>query len=228
MKMERLKLSLLVIMILTGFSACHKAGPTDGATVDVFVKTIVANGQNYFATAYDASGTDAIKSVGLHTPDGVTDSLYAYDSGYLYFYKEPSLALGDFSTTPPATGTYTFDVKFNDWLEKSFTNILGTSYLLPAVIVSIGNATDANAVKLTWNPVTGADAYQLLVYKAGVMVFSSQYLDPAAGTVVNLPITYLSQYQPATFTFELDAVSFESTTSSLIQAISAASINIDL
>jgi hypothetical protein len=227
MKMERLKLYLLVIMILTGLSSCHKPSRSDGAIVDVFVKSISANGQTYFATTYDATGTDAMKSVGVHTPDGVTDSLYAYDAGYLYFYKDPSLALGDFSTTPPTAGTYTFDVKFNDAVEKSFTNELSTSYLLPATIQSVVKAASSNSVTTTWDAVAGAQAYQLLVYNAGNLVFSSQYLDPSS-TSVDLPITYISAYQPGTFTFEIDAVSFESDTSSLIQAISASTYNVSL
>lgn len=227
LKMKKLKLLVLVILILGGLSSCHKYSPTDGASVDVFVRSILANGQLYFAPTYDATGTDAMKSIGVHSPDGITDSLFSFDSSYLYFHKEPSVGLGDYSTTRPAAGTYTFDIKFNDKVEKSFTNELSSIYLLPATIVSIAKATDINAVKLTWEAVTGAEAYQLLVYKAGVLIFSSQYLDPA-GTTVNLPISYISAYQPGTFTFELDAISFESATSSQIQAVSSTTSNIDL
>jgi hypothetical protein len=180
----------------------------------------------YGATHF-VTGTDAMQSVAVVSPDGVTDSLISYDSSYLYYHLEPAIAMGTYTTTPPATGTYTYNIKFADGKVKSFTNVLASSYLTPAAITSLVLSTDGNSVMLQWHPVAGAQAYNVIVTKGGLQLYSSSYLDPSLYEF-DLPITNISTYQPGTFTFELDAVSFESTTSPLIQSIASSTANIDL
>lgn len=225
--MERMKLSVMVILILAGLSSCRKTSATDGADVDVFVKSMVKDGLSLYGASHFVVGTDAMKSVAVHSPDGVTDSLVSYDSSNLYYHLEPNLGLGTYSTTPPVPGTYTYHIKFNDGTEKSFTNVLGSNYLTAPTIVSIAESTDSNSIALKWNAVTGAQAYEVIVTKGGVQIYSSPYLDPSLYEY-DLAINYLSAYTPGTFTFELDAVTFESTTSQYIQAISTTTTTIDL
>lgn len=227
MKMETLKLSLLAILILSGFSSCRKTSAVDTAEVDVFVKSTLINGLTAYGTAHFVTGTDPMISVAVHSPDGVTDSLFSYDSSNLYYHLEPSFLNGTYSATPPAPGTYTYNIKFNDGKEKSFTNVLAPNYLMPPTIVSLVKSTDANSIMLQWNPVAGAQAYEVIVTKGGMQIYASAYLNPSLYEF-DLPVTNIAAYTPGTFTFELDAVTFESTTSNYLQAISSSTTTIDL
>lgn len=228
MNMERIKLSVLAILILSGLSSCRKQAASDDAIVDVFVKSVSLSGHPYFGLTHLVSGTDAMKSVTVLTPDAVTDSLTAYDASNLYYDLFPTFDVGGYTPNLPTSGVYTYKIKFNDGIEKTFTNTLSSSYLLPAANLSLAKTLDGNSVSVTWSPVTGAQAYQLIVTKGGITVFSSAFINPSLNTNTNLPISNLSAYAPGTFTFELDAVSFESSDFKLVQAVSASTADIDL
>ena len=226
--MERIKLAFLVILVLSGLSSCRKESAADQASVDVFVKTIIKDGIQYYGASHFVVGTDAMKSVAVSSPDGVTDSLFSYDSSNLYYHLDPSINFGTYYTTPPTSGTYTYSIKFNDGLVKSFTNVLATTHLVPPTIESLVKSTDGTTVNLKWDAVPGAEAYAVKVTKGGIQAYSvPSYIDPSI-LEYDLPITSLSTYAPGTFTFEIDAILFESTTSASYQSIGASTANIDL
>lgn len=228
MKMERINLSVLAIFILSGLSSCRKQSATDGATVDVFVKSVLVSGHPYFAVTHLVSGTDAMKTVTVRTPDGVTESLISIDPSNIYYDLLPTFDVGGYTPNLPTPGTYTYNIKFNDGIEKTFTNTLGSGYLLPSANLSLVESADAGFVGVTWNQVTGAQAYQLLVSIGGITVFSSAYVSQSLNLSTVLPVSTLSAYLPGTFTFELDAISFESSDFKLVQAVSESTATIDL
>ena len=230
MKTERIKLSVLVILILSGLSSCRKQSAADNAMVDVYVKSILIGGHPlpYFALEHLVSGTDAMNSVAVHTPDGVTDSLSSVDSSNTYYELIPTYDVGGYTPTLPTPGTYTYDIKFSDGIQKTFTNSLGPGYLVPATNFSLVESADASSVSVTWDQVSGAQAYQLLVTIGGITVFSSSFIPQSSNTSTVLATSNLSSYIPGTFTFELDAVMFESSEHKLVQAVSATTATIDL
>jgi hypothetical protein len=227
-KMERIKLSVLALLILSALSSCRKQAASDSATVNVFVKSILVDGHSYFAASHMVSGTDAMRSVAVHTPDGVTDSLTSTDSSHLFYSLLPTFDVGGYTPDLPASGTYTYDIKFNDGIEKTFTDTLTSSYLLPASNLSAVESADGSSVNVTYNPVASVQKYQLLVTIGGIAVFSSTYISPSLNTNIILPTSYLSQYMPGTFTFEIDAILFRSSGYNLVQAVSAATTTVSL
>jgi len=230
MKMKRIKLSVLVILILSGLLSCRKQSASDSAIVDVYVKSLYIGGHPlpYYALEHLVSGTDAMKSVTVLTPDGVTNTLVPYDSSNLYFDLIPTNDVGGYTPNLPTSGTYTYTVIFNDGIQKTFTNTLGPGNLLPAANLSLVESSDGSSVSVSWNQVTGAQAYQLLVSIGGITVFSSSFIPQSLNLSTIFPTSNLSAYIPGTFTFELDAISFESSDYKLVQAVSASTATIAL
>jgi len=226
--MERIKLSVLVILILSGLSSCRKQSATDSATVDAFVKSVSLSGHPYYAVTHLVSGTDPMNSVAVQTPDGVTDSLTSYDSSNLFYELLPTFDVGGYTPNLPTPGTYTYHVKFSDGVEKTFTNTLGPGSLLPSTNFTLVESADDSSVGVAWDLVSGAQAYQLLVSIGGTTVFSSSYIPQSLNLSTVLPTSALSAYIPGTFTFELDAITFESSDHTLVQAVSATTATIDL
>jgi hypothetical protein len=99
-------------------------------------------------------------------------------------------------------------------------NTLGADFILPAVIDSLGLAADGQSVVLKWNPVQNAQFYQVRVTKDNNEVIPATLYSLDGGLEVQFPISSFSGYKPGTFTIELDALLFESTAYTLLQAMS--------
>jgi hypothetical protein len=228
MEKKIIKVPVLAMMILLVMFSCKKASRNDNALADVYVKSILVDGEPYFGLAHYVVGYEPMTSVTVDPPSGTSEPLIAFDNSKTIYYIEPTLALGTFSTTPPTPGTYDYLVTFDDAVEKTVTDDLGSTYLLPASITSIVKATDNQSVKLTWQAVTGVEYYQLSISKEGTVVYTSQLFTPPTNNTIDIPISYIPSYTPGTYTYQLDAVDYASVETGKLQAVSSASVSIDL
>ena len=233
MKMDKIPgLILINMLLLFGLSNCQQTTVTDVATADVFIKTIINQGDTLFGTAHSVFSYNRMSFVAVKPPNGDSIPLPGIVDGGISIFKDPSLALGDYKKVLPLAGTYTYDVTFKDKSQQTLTNALGADFILPAVIVSLVKSSDGLSVILNWNTVPGAQLYQIRVTKGTTEVIPAQLYSPAASSSaileVQFPITSFSRYLPGTFTVELDALLYESADLLLIQAMSVTNWSIAL
>jgi hypothetical protein len=228
MKMNKMPWCVLGLMLLFGLSACQQTTVVDVATTDAFIKTIINQGDTLFGLAHSAFSYNRMSSVSVKTPAGDSIPLTGIADGGLSIYKDPSVALGEYSKVLPIAGLYTYDVTFKDKTQRVLSNTLGADFLAPAVIDSLVKSGDGQSVILKWSAVPGAQLYQIRVTKGNTEVIPATLYSPAEELAVQFPITSFSRYSPGTFTIELDALLYESADLLLLQAmgISYGSINL--
>jgi hypothetical protein len=228
MKKKATRVSVLVTMILLILLSCKKDKTNDNAVADVYVKSILSDGEPVFGLAHYVLGYAAMTSVTVSTPVGMTDPLNAYNTGKTIFYIEPSLALGTYTGTPPSPGTYSYGITFNDGIEKVITDDLGATYILPASITSIVKSSNNQSVIMSWEPLAGAEYFQVSIYKEGTWQWTSSAFPPPTGNTTSIPLSVIPSYSPGSYTYQLDAVNYASAETGNFQAISSASVTIDL
>ncbi len=228
MKKHSINLSVFLIIILLGLLSCKKDKPIDLADADVYVNSVLSDGEPVFGLSHRVVGYAAMTAVTVESPGGTTDQLSAYDAGKTIFYSDPVLQLGTYSSTPPEPGTYSYSVTFQDGTEKVFTNELSALYLLPPTIISINKSTSGQSVIISWEPVTGAQYFQVSIYKDGSFVSYGPGFAPPNGNSFEVSLSYIPSYTPGTYTFQLGAMLYESDGSGKVQAVSSASQSIDL
>ncbi len=215
-KIIRLIFGLSIVITLY---ACEKSTVTNVATADVFIKTIISQGDTLFGLAHSAYSYNRMISVSVKSPEGDSVNLPVIADKGISIYKNPSLESGDFSKNFPATGVYAYNITFKDNSKQVLNNTLGADFLLPAVIDSLNLATDGQSVKLSWNPVQNAQFYQIRITKGDDEVIPARLYSPEGGLKVQFPISYFTGYMPGNFTLELDGLLFESTSYTKLQAI---------
>jgi len=207
------------LLVLIAFTSCEQATVTNVATADVFIKTIIDQGDTLFGVAHSVVSYNRMSAASVKSPKGDSIPLPGITDGGISIFKEPSLTSGDYSKVPPLAGTYSYDVTFKDKSVQVLSNTLGADFLLPAVIDSLILSSDGQSIVLKWSPVNAAQYYQIRVTNGNTEVLPAR-LYPSSGTLeVQFPIGSFSRYMPGTFTFELDALLFESTDLSLLQAM---------
>lgn len=211
---------VLGILVLFGLLACEKATVTNVATADVFVKTIINKGDTLFGVAHSVFSYNKMSSVSVKSPSGDSIPLPGNVDGGISIFKDPSLTSEDYNKVLPLTGIYTYNVTFKDKTQQVYTNALGANFLLPAVIDSLVKSQDGLSVLLKWRKVEGAQFYQVRVTKGNSEIIPAELISQEAELKFELPISSFSRYSPGTFTIELDALLYESTNYSQLQALS--------
>ncbi len=224
----KMKIPALISLMLLSLLACKKESRLDDAVADVYVKSILIDGQPAYGLAHYLLGYSAMSSVTLTNPDATTEQLSSYDNSNTLFYSEPSLTGGSYSLTVPSAGTYTYKVRFNDGTEKTYTDQVSGTFLLPPTITSIAKTEDNARVKLTWAPLTGAEYYRLFISKNGVTIYSSELFQPINENSIDPPISLIPSFASGTYTFELAAFKYQSLSEGKIQSSSSASADINL
>lgn len=226
--MKKILELFLCLLVTIAISACEKTEVTNVATADVFVKTIINQGDTLFGVAHSVYSYNRMTSVSVKSPEGDSIQLPGIMDKGISIFRDPSLDAGDFSRSFPITGMYTYDVTFKDKSKQVLTNTLGADFLLPCVFDSLNLTTNGQAIILKWNPVQNAQFYQIRITKGNVEVIPAKLHSPDEGLRVQFPISSFSGYSPGNFTIELDGLLFESSSLTLLQAMSVtyASINI--
>lgn len=224
----RIDLFILLIFIFLGFMSCEKTTVTNQATADVFIKSILYQGDTLHGAAHSVFSYNGIKEVSVKTPQGDTLLLPSESDQGISVYLDPSIDGGNYSVLPPSPGTYTYRVIFKDGTKTTLTNILGGNYLVPAKIDSIARSADGQFVILKWEPVKDAQGYQIRITKGNTEVVAAKSYFQLDKLRIEYPISSFSPYLPGTFTVELDALLFESSAHQSLQAMSVATGSADL
>lgn len=227
-KIDKIPLPALIILFLLGLSSCQQTTVTNTATADVFIKTIINQGDTLFGTAHSLVSFNRIASAAVKTPKGDSIPITGTTDGGISVYKDPSLERGDYKKVLPLAGIYTYDVTFKDKTTQVVTNTLGTDYVLPPVINSLVKSADGQSVVLDWSSVQGAQLYQIRITSGNNEVIPATLYSPTGVLEVQFPITSFSRYMPGTFTVELDALLFESADFRLLQAMGTSNGTITL
>lgn len=224
----KMKTPALISLMLLSLLACKKESRLDDAVADVYVKTILIDGQPAYGLAHYLMGYSAISSVTLTNPDATTEPLTSYDNSNTLFYSEPSVSNGSYSPTMPSQGIYTYKVRFDDGVEKIYSDQVSGTFIVPPTITSIAKTEDDKRVKLTWAPLSGAEYYRLFISKNGSVVFSSDLFTPTNENSIDPLISIIPSFTSGTYTFELVAFKYQSLSEGKIQSASSASADIDL
>jgi len=230
--MNILKSLTLVTLILVGLSGCQKQKNENIATADVSIKAIKnAQGVTVYTAVHSVISYNRMASVSVTSPSGGTLQLTNFENGGISFYNEPAVA--DYAIAPPASGTYTYLVKFNDGEEITYTNSLSAASLQPANITSLVKTVSGDSLYITWDAIASTHGYQLKVSKGTTPVYSRPaFVDNSSPLKASLKIGFslssLTSGIAGTYTFELTGLLFESTTYDYLQAISIATKDIAL
>ncbi len=226
--MKNLYLVLLIISVLSIFASCKKINPQNNAVADVFARSLVYNGNIVYSTVHSVVSSNPMRAVTVDTPDGVIFSLSEHDGTGTSFLKDTSMAGSNPNPEAPVAGLYTYHVTFTDGIQKDFTNTLTDNFLPPPVIDSLYKTQDGLSLRLKWEPVAGADAYQIRISSGQNEIFPwLQFADPS-GYYTERPIAYFTYYLPGTITFELRAMKYESSEEMYVQSFGYSSASIDL
>jgi hypothetical protein len=225
----KMKVPALMVLVLISLLACKKQSRDDNAVADVYVKCILVDGQPEYALAHYLLGYSSISAVTVTSPDATTTQLSSYDNSFTLFYSEPSLASGSYSLTMPTEGTYSYKVRFDDGIEKTYTDQVSGTFLLPPTITSLAKTDDNARVKLNWAPLPDAEYYRFFISKDGSTIYASNLFTPiSSDNTIEVPLTVIPSYASGTYTFELVAFKYQSLSEGKIQSASSASADINL
>lgn len=231
--MKKVHLLTLIALIMLGLSGCEKAKVTNEASADVFVKSIKnAQGATVYTAIHSVFSYSPMKSVSVTSPGGAPLQLTNFENGGNSFFNEP--AVTDYSTTAPASGAYTYLVKFNDGEEITYTNSLATAALLPANITSLAKTAAGDSVYIKWDAIASTHGYRLKIMKGTTDINpkSSIFADTSSPLKASLRLGFrvsdLTASGSGTYTFEITGLLFETTAYTYIQAISTSSADIVL
>jgi hypothetical protein len=199
---------LFIAFISVMFTSCKKDEPTPEVTTGVIVRSIMRNGVPVYATIHQVIGSFPMDTVVVTGPSGSVFGL-SKNSGNLYdFILDP--ALEQYSTTPPMPGPFSYKVKFQNGVEKSFANSITDPFLAPSQNIAATKATVNNqqAVVLTWDVVLHAEAYSFTVTAGSTMIYNSDQLftlPSGENGKINFPLSGFSGYSGQTIEFKVIA-----------------------
>ena len=224
--MKRLPLLILGFCILLGLIGCKKNTTADVAAADVFIQStrnVNDTTQILYAVVNSIFSYNPMTSVSVVDPNSTTTQLTNYANLGNSFYNEPV-----YSANLPSIGVYNYSVKFADGQTKAYTNTLLATTLPTPIITALGKTARNDSVNITWKAVPNAQAYQMKVTKGtGSSLTQVFYLAPFIdGSTplrpvlpMGVPLSTDSAYGGGTYTFEVDALLYESTDYTYIQAI---------
>src|SRR5690242_5058889 len=128
MKESKIKVSALIVMMLLSLMACKKDGRVDDGVADVYIKSVLLDGEPVYGLVHYVRGYSAVSTVTVNMPDQTMDQLNPYDESYTVFYSEPSPLNGSYSAVVPTKGTYNYGLKFTDGVEKVIKDELEETY----------------------------------------------------------------------------------------------------
>lgn len=232
LQMKKLHLLALVALIMLGLSGCEKATVENIAAADVFVKAIKnAQGETVYVPIHSVFSYNKMTSVSVTSPSGTSTSLINYENGGNSFYNEPADA--DYLTTQPAVGTYTYTVKFDNGEEKTYTNSLSDSKILPANITSLTKTANGDSVYIYWDAIANVDFYQIKIQKGTTQILYADGLyDSSSPKKQNLRMGFLLSNlisnSSGIYTFEIAGKLYETIAHDYLQALSSSTKDITL
>jgi hypothetical protein len=177
-------INILILTLLVGFLASCSDKSEDSSVVGDAIIIAKKSGTNtVYAIAYYAYAYSSLKSVTVQSSLDPSNKVELSANG-LYttnFLREP--ADEDFSTTKPASDTYTFDVVFESGKTYETQDIISSDVLAPINIEKCLYNVEKSYLELSWTPLTGADSYVFIILDdSGNTVFRSNEFASSATT----------------------------------------------
>ena len=232
--MKKLHIIIFIGFILYGLAGCEKATIVDQATADAFIQSIKNPNDTskiVFALVHSVFSYNLMTSVSVQapvsaaSPDSITTNLINYDNMGNSFYNNPV-----YSASLPTPGAYTYKVTFKDGQVISYSNTLTYNILTPPYITSLAKNATSDSIDISWNAVVNAQAYQVKVTKgtltgasATQVYYAAPFIDLSnplrTNLTIGVPLSAILSYGTGSYTFEVDALLYESTVGSNLQAI---------
>jgi len=226
-----IKVPALILLMLLGLMACKKDKRVDDAVADVYVKSMSVDGQIEYALAHYVLGQSSIATVTVSMPDATIGHLSTYDNSNTLFYLEPTTN-SSYSATLPPSGTYTYTVRFDDGVEKTVTDVLGSGCIAPPNITTLSKSDDGTKLMMRWDPLTGAEYYRYFISKDGTAIYNSNLFSLAntSDNYIEIPTYLISSYLNGTqtYTIELAAFKYQSLDDGKIESASTTTTQIVL
>lgn len=226
--MRNLLSTLVIISFLLVISSCRKSTKSNDAIADVFGRSWVYGADVGYSTVHSVISSNPMTSVSVNVPGGVTFNLAESNVAGTAFFKDTSMVGALPNHEPPTPGIYTYNVKFANGEQKVYTNNLTNDFLLPPVIDSLYITKDGLSLRLKWEPVAGAQTYELRISSGQNEIFPWMEFGDPSNMYTERLIAYFIYYLPGTITFELRALKYESAEKNYVQAMSYTSKSIDL
>jgi len=235
--MKKIYIIIFTSFILFGLAGCEKATIIDQASADAFIQSIknpADTSKIVFAVVHSVFSYNLMSSVSVMapisatSPDSITTNLINYAKMGNSFYNNPV-----YSASLPTPGTYSYTVTFKDGQVISFSNTLTYNILIPPNITFLAKNVTPDSIDISWDAVANAQAYQVKVTK-GTMTGASAtqvfYVAPfidlsiplRTNLTIGVPLSTVLSYGTGPYTFEVDALLYESTVGSYLQAIGTA------
>ncbi len=179
---------LLILALLIAFTACNKEEDEFSVNCDViFIKKKV-NEEIVFGAAYFVYSNKSLVSAAVTDPNGGGPiNLETFEDYSYTFLYEP--VEEDFSTNFVIPGSYSFDISNTEGETIEATDEQEYSNVGFAEIDSLNFDVNNAGLYIGWNEVSGADAYNVRIYKTtGDMVFSGNL------TNANTPEYFVSDF----------------------------------
>ena len=241
--MKKLHLITFISFILVSLSGCEKATIVDQATADAFIQSVKNpndTAQVVFALVHSVFSYNLMTGVNVSAPittgstDTITTNLINYANMGNSFYNNPV-----YLTSLPTPGAYSYKVTFKDGQVISFTNTLTYNILIPPNITFLIKSAASDSIYISWKAVTNAQAYQIKVTKgtkigpsATQVFYDAPFIDTSnplrSNLTVGVPQSALISYGTGTYTFEVDALLYESAVGGSLQAIGTSTQTITL
>jgi hypothetical protein len=163
------------LIILSLLTACTDEEIVFSADADVIFMKKVVDDETVYGIDYYAYGNTSMSSAKVSTPFGVTLLMDSYSSGYTYASITDE---DDYDTSVPTTGTYTFTLTGSNEETLEVTDTQDFYNLGFAEIDSMSFYDSYDGFYVSWNPVSGAEAYVVLLYDSSDnLVFTGDELD---------------------------------------------------
>ncbi len=166
---------LWAVLIFSFLSACTDEVVEFSADADViFIKKVVDE-DTVFATDFYVYGNMSVTSATVTSPEGSTYQIDSYSSGYSYADITDD---DDYTSSIPTTGTYTFNLTASNDATLELTDSQNFYNLDFAEVDSTSFYEYYDGFYVSWEPVSGADSYVVLLYDSSDnLIFTGDEID---------------------------------------------------
>lgn len=167
--------SVLSLFIISILAACSQEDVALSVDVDVIFSKKTIDDETVFGTDYYAYGNTPMNSATVSMPNGVTMLMDSYSSGFTYANITDE---DDYSTSFPSIGTYTFGLTGSSDETIEISEIQDFDNLDFTEIDSMSYYDSYDGFYVSWNTVSRADSYVVLLYDlSGNLVFTGDAVD---------------------------------------------------
>jgi len=216
-----------VVLLLAAFTSCNKTEVIQEVYVDSYIHSFPNNaGVPVYTMMHSAYSFTMINSIGVTGTTSPAVQLVPFSVDGLSFYNKPDSAA--YKPTVPAAETFTYNVIYENGVNATKTNAVGTNSVAP--VQQLTTEKTATDIKLSWKAAANTEAYKVRIFsedlttKVKTLIYETNFLVPKDATsdlTIPFSLISLSPYLSNNLIFEVSAFIFE-TGQDTYQAISVA------